>query len=175
MSDDFSGDDFDDVFDSLPLDSMETAQVHQDLADLDAFEQTFAGEGYVGVSILCQDCIEEHYYPWALLRSNLELLLESGEIPVHEPAYAPDPDTYIPWEYARGYVDALGDAGVHRRLQLDHCHQCHLELSEALAGANFCPRCGTSFLRARLMATLLSREMTLDEVTELLNEVGFPG
>jgi hypothetical protein len=29
---------------------------------------------------------------------------------VHEPAYDPDPDHYVSWEYARGYTDGVHDA-----------------------------------------------------------------
>jgi hypothetical protein len=28
---------------------------------------------------------------------------------VHEPAYDPDPDHYVTWEYARGYADGVHD------------------------------------------------------------------
>src|SRR5690554_1874334 len=106
--------DHDDGFDDVeqPLDAHETQLIKQDLSDLAEFEHAFAAEGYRGVAVFCQDCTEEHYYPWDMLRENLELLLETGETPVHEPAFAPEPDRYIPWDYARGYIDALRDTGV---------------------------------------------------------------
>ena len=28
---------------------------------------------------------------------------------MHEPAYDPDPDHYVTWEYARGYADGVHD------------------------------------------------------------------
>ena len=36
-------------------------------------------------------------------------LLTSGRPRVHEPAYDPDPDHYVTWEYARGYADGVHD------------------------------------------------------------------
>ena len=48
-----------------------------------------------------------HYFDWDLLRGNLKHLLDSGRPRVHEPAYDPDPDHYVTWEYARGYADAV--------------------------------------------------------------------
>lgn len=28
---------------------------------------------------------------------------------MHEPAYDPDPDHYVSWDYARGYADGVHD------------------------------------------------------------------
>ena len=39
----------------------------------------------------------------------LRHLLDSGRPRVHEPAYDPDPDRYVTWEYARGYADGVHD------------------------------------------------------------------
>ena len=165
----------DDLHGPAPLDHLESAQVTQDLVDLELFEATFANDGYVGVSVLCQDCIEEHFYPWDLLRGNLRMLLESGEVPVHEPAYQPDPERYVPWEYARGYVDALNDAGVDRRRPLDACPQCRLAFTEPLGGANFCPRCGLALVPARLEAALADLDLDDDTIADVLRQIGFAG
>ena len=43
---------------------------------------------------------------------------DAGESPVHEPAFDPDPNDYVSWDYARGFLDGyesfeqeeLGDA-----------------------------------------------------------------
>lgn len=161
--------------DPLPLDDHESAMVQQDLTDLEAFERTFRAEGYRGVSVYCRDCEVEHYYPWELLRENLRLLLETGETPVHEPAFDPDPAHYVPWEYARGYVDALHDAGVPARIQLDDCPTCGYQLGDELGGANFCPRCSTPLIGPRLIAALQGRGMDADTLQAVLHEVGIPG
>jgi hypothetical protein len=31
--------------------------------------------------------------------------LHQGESPIHEPAFDPDPDEYVSWDYARGFLD----------------------------------------------------------------------
>jgi hypothetical protein len=160
---------------SEPLDEHESAMVEQDLSDLADLEATFRGEGYRGVSLFCQDCVEEHYYPWDMLRENLTLLLQTGETPVHEPAFEPDPERYVPWEYARGYVDALRDVGVADRLEVDRCSRCGLQLPTDLRGANFCPRCGETLLRQRLPEALAAVGLDEDTVGMVLRRLGLPG
>jgi hypothetical protein len=186
--DDFPGDEgFDDEFaeadfgghefsehDHGPLPDEESWQVSQDLDDLDAFEQVFAGEGVKGVSMFCHDCDEEHFYRWELLRNSLELLLETGEIPVHEPAFQPNPDDYVPWEYARGYVDALRDAGVDQRTSVDHCPRCGLHLTDTLASANWCPRCAAPLLAARLRIALGDIGIGTAATNRVLRSIGLP-
>ncbi len=169
-------DEFDDVegFDGEPLDEHETALVRQDLSDLEMFEATFRPEGYRGMAVWCEDCAEEHYYPWDMLRENLKLLLDTGEIPVHEPAFAPEPDRYIHWDYARGYVDALRDAGVDDRLEIEECGRCGLQLPEEIRQGNFCPRCGTSLLGRRLEVALGDLELSEEAVAAVLRAVGLP-
>lgn len=173
--DDFDEDDFDDVFGALgegPLPDSESWQVVQDLDDLDAFEQVFAQEDLKGVSMFCRDCDEEHYYRWDLLRNSLELLLETGEIPVHEPAFQPDPEDYVPWEYARGYVDALRDVGVDQRMPVDACPRCAMPLEGPLASANWCPRCATPLLGPRLATALEEAGLNPPAVRHVLRAAG---
>jgi RNase P subunit RPR2 len=169
------GDGFDeDGFDE-PLDDHETALVRQDLLDLADFESAFRDEGYRGVTVWCHDCVEEHYFPWDMLRENLQLLLETGETPVHEPAFQPEPDRYIPWDYARGYVDALKDVGVDARLVVESCHRCGIELPGDLGRSNFCPRCGTTLLAGRLADALRGAGLDDEAVTSILRASGLPG
>jgi hypothetical protein len=171
-------DEGDDAFEDLDgpvLDDHESAMVHQDLTDLENFEATFRAEGYRGVAVWCQDCAEDHFYPWDMLRENLHLLLETGETPVHEPAFEPDPDEYIPWEYARGYVDALQDVGVGQRLDVALCHRCGFHVPDELVQANFCPRCGTAMLPARLVAALEQQGLDAATISQVLRAAGMPG
>jgi hypothetical protein len=163
-----------DEFEGLPLDEHESALIERDLDDLAEFEATFRPDGYRGVAVWCPDCQEEHYYPWEMLRENLQLLLETGDTPVHEPAFAPEPDRYVQWDYARGYVDALRDIGVAERLPLDHCPRCGLDLADVLRSANFCPRCGTSLVLERLREALLETGMEEDAVIGILRAAGLP-
>ncbi len=176
-----ANDDFEDDFDDFeeddyvaePLDEREAAMVARDLADLAEFEDTFAPEGYRGVAVFCHDCVEEHLYPWGMLQENLTTLIETGETPVHEPAFAPEPDRYIPWDYARGYVDALRDAGAGQRLPLDACGSCGFQLEGTMAAANFCPRCGTPLSPQRLYASLLEAGLSGEVAVRVLRAAGF--
>lgn len=104
--------DDDDEGDELPepLTPDERTEVLADLSDLDGFQALLEGRGIRGLVVDCGSCDEAHYFGWALLRSNLRHLLEVGETRVHEPAFAPDPEHYVSWDYARGYADAVLDA-----------------------------------------------------------------
>ncbi len=168
-------DDYDE-YDDEPrqLEGHESALIRQDLRDLERFEETFAPEGFRGVSLFCHDCEEDHFYPWEMLRQNLTVLLETGETPVHEPAFSPDPDDYVPWDYARGYVDALSDVGARQRRQVGPCPRCGLELTPDEGRANFCPRCGTPLLRERLRLALGAQGLSPDGVSAVLREIGLP-
>lgn len=170
------GDDFGDGFDG-GMDAFsdpEAWQVAQDLDDLEAFQQVFAAEGYEGVSMWCDGCQEEHFHRWELLRQSLETLLETGEIPVHEPAFEPDPSRYVPWEYARGYVDALRDVGADQRTPLTSCPRCQVPLDGVLEAANWCPRCGAPLLAARLETALDALGVDAETSTAVLRAVGLP-
>ena len=167
MDDEFDDDDHE----PIPLDRAEAARVRRDLEDLAAFRSTFQGEGFRGVSMFCADCVEDHYYDWAILESNLKALLESGEVPVHEPAYDPKPDEYVDWEYAQGYLDGLADAGApvlpaHVE-ETDGCPHCGAPLPSG-DQTLYCPTCGAHLGPARIARALLDKGWTADDVSELL-------
>ena len=172
MSDEYDDFEFDEGEEPPGLDEHEAALVAQDLEDLAAFEEAFAPDGYRGMAVYCADCAEDHYYPWEMLRENLRLLLETGDIPVHEPAFAPEPDRYVPWDYARGYVDALHDVGADRRVEVDVCHRCGHRLPESLRAGNFCPRCGTPLLASRLLEVLLAEGLDANATDRVLGSLG---
>jgi hypothetical protein len=92
-----------------PLSEVERQDVLEDLADLEIYQALLGPIGIRGLVIECEDCHEPHYFDWDLLRGNLRHLLNSGRPRVHEPAYDPDPDHYVTWEYARGYADGVHD------------------------------------------------------------------
>jgi hypothetical protein len=94
---------------SDPLTDPEREDVLEDLADLEIYQTLLAPVGIRGLVIDCEDCHEPHYFDWDLLGSNLRHLLDSGRPRVHEPAYDPDPEHYVTWEYARGYTDGVHD------------------------------------------------------------------
>ena len=101
-----------------PLDDDEREMLHQDLVDVQSLKELLGPKGIKGVVFYCPDCDEDHYLAWDLLAGNLRELLDAGESPVHEPAFQPDPDEYVSWDYARGFLDGyesyeqeeLGDA-----------------------------------------------------------------
>jgi hypothetical protein len=96
--------------DEEQLSTAEREEVLEDLADLEVYQALLTPMGVRGLVIECEDCQESHYFDWDLLRGNLRHLLDSGRPRVHEPAYNPDPDHYVTWDYARGYADGVQDA-----------------------------------------------------------------
>jgi hypothetical protein len=90
-----------------PLSDDERADVLADLAELAEFRATLAPHGIEGITVDCADCGEQHFFGWDLMAANLRALLGEGRTHVHEPAFAPDPDAYVSWDYARGYADAV--------------------------------------------------------------------
>lgn len=181
--DDSEYDDDDDAFGegehrSARLDRNEAAMVRRDLEDLASFRQTFEPEGFKGVSLFCADCVEEHFYEWDMLENNLTALLESGETPVHEPAFDPRPDEYVDWEYAQGYLDGLADAGAPAlaavALAGGDCPFCRAQLPEGGTRATFCPTCGQHLGPARIAEVLRERGWSSEDVAELLRAARVP-
>ena len=99
------------------LDPQEREDIELDLEDLGGMQQVFEPQGVRGVVIACPDCGSNHFYEWDLLRENLDFMLQNGEPRMHEPAYEPREDEYIQWDYGKGYVDALTDAGLGMAVQ----------------------------------------------------------
>jgi Family of unknown function (DUF5319) len=90
-----------------PLDDEERAGLLADLSDLAVYQALLAPRGLRGIAVDCPDCAEQHYHDWHLLRASLQQLLHGGRMRPHEPAYNPDPNQYVSWEYCRGYTDAV--------------------------------------------------------------------
>lgn len=90
-----------------PLTASEREDVITDLNELNRFHAALAPLGVDGICVECADCNEQHYFGWDLMASNLRSLLGEGRTHVHEPAFAPKPELYVTWDYARGYADAL--------------------------------------------------------------------
>ncbi|MDP9226606.1 MAG: DUF5319 domain-containing protein [Actinomycetota bacterium] len=88
-----------------PLEEDERDLLRQDLVDIRALREMLGSKGLKGAVFFCPDCEEDHYLTWDLLEGNLEQLLQRGESPVHEPAFDPDPEEYVSWDYARGFLD----------------------------------------------------------------------
>jgi hypothetical protein len=155
-----------------PLDPEERESVEADLHDLAAMRAVFEPQGAKGVVIACSECGSNHYYGWDLLKESLEHMLETGEPRMHEPAYEPREDEYVAWDYGKGYVDALADAGLEdgSGIRVVACPWCQ---SPVEPHYSFCPRCGRSMAVARLFRELLSRGMEEREARALLIRAGF--
>jgi hypothetical protein len=179
MSDDYDDDDdFEGDYEPRPLEPDEAERVRRDLEDLAAFRRTFEPDGFKGVSVFCEDCVEEHFYGWQMLEENLTALLESGETPVHEPAYSPRPEDYIDWQYAQGYLDGMADADVPpmplQRGPDGGCPWCSAPLPNEDAHVRFCPACGTHMGPARVARALLDKGWEAEEVAALLTGADLP-
>jgi hypothetical protein len=96
-----------------PLSDDERAEVVADLQELAEFRRTLAARGILGVAVECSDCGEQHFFSWELMAANLRALIGEGRTHVHEPAFEPDPEAFVSWDYARGYTDAT-KAAAHR-------------------------------------------------------------
>jgi Family of unknown function (DUF5319) len=94
-----------------PLNEEERDLVRRDLVDVESLKELLGPKGVRGVVFFCTDCEEDHFLQWDLLSGNLKELLEAGESPVHEPAFNPNPDEYVTWDYARGFLDGYEMVG----------------------------------------------------------------
>ncbi|WP_149360603.1 DUF5319 domain-containing protein [Lolliginicoccus suaedae] len=90
-----------------PLDPHERMAIEEDLQDLAVYEALLAHRSIRGLVVLCEDCQRDHFHDWDMLRANLLQLLEDGTVRPHEPAFDPNPDAYVTWDYCRGYADGV--------------------------------------------------------------------
>jgi hypothetical protein len=95
----------------IPLDLAERLAVEEDLADLAVYESLLMPRGVRGLVVMCDDCNEDHYHDWDMLRANLQQLLADGTVRPHEPAVDPRPEDYVTWDYCRGYADGQAHRG----------------------------------------------------------------
>jgi hypothetical protein len=146
---------FDEDSEFEPIDDEERAALLEDLTDLAEFRESLEPRGFRGVVIPCPDCEEDHYFGWSLLRENLEHILERGEPRVHEPAFEPEVDRYVTWDYARGFVDGLLE-GERETTPLRGGWTSPVEAAR------------------RLRRALTTRGLTEDEVAAVLSEGGLP-
>jgi hypothetical protein len=155
-----------------PLAEDERESVEADLEDLEAMRTVFESQGAKGVVIACTECGANHYYGWELLKESLEHMLDTGEPRVHEPAYQPKEDDYVVWDYGKGYVDALADAGLEggSRVEITSCGWCETPVEAHYA---FCPQCGRPMAILRLYRDLLERGMDEQQVRSILLRAGF--
>ncbi|WP_432418616.1 DUF5319 domain-containing protein [Corynebacterium breve] len=90
-----------------PLSDEERAAVAQDLIHVRECKRVLEPRGILGIYFLCEDCDQLHFYDWDIMATNMIATLEGNVPPVHEPSVEPDPNAYVPWDYALGYLDGL--------------------------------------------------------------------
>lgn len=135
------------TFDDDNMGEEERELLRQDLSDVATLKELLAPKGIKGTVFYCPDCNEDHYLAWDLLKGNLQELLQAGESPIHEPAFDPDPDDYVSWDYARGYLDGYQSVS--------------LEEAESVEG-----------VATRLFKELNSRGLDKTEVRALFASIG---
>ncbi|MDQ4149240.1 MAG: DUF5319 domain-containing protein [Actinomycetota bacterium] len=154
-----------------PIDAAEREALTQDLVDVKTLKAVLSGRGVRGVVVFCPDCDEDHYLGWDLLAGNLEQILNNGTTPVHEPAWDPDPDEYVTWDYARGFLDGYESYAEDRSLD-QTCPWCATLLPEASFDWAYCPYCGKDFATVNLVAALRRKGWSSDRIEELFRECG---
>ncbi|WP_374201943.1 DUF5319 family protein [Actinokineospora sp. PR83] len=93
--------------DDRPMTAEEREDLVGDLADLAVYQALLEPRGLRGIVVDCGECDEPHYHDWELLASSLQQLLDDGRMRPHEPAFDPDPECYVSWEYCRGFADGV--------------------------------------------------------------------
>lgn len=155
-----------------PIDAAEREALSQDLLDVKTLKAVLATKGIKGVVVFCPDCEDDHYLGWDLLAGNLQQVLESGTTPVHEPAWEPDPDEYVTWDYARGFLDGYDSYGEDRVIT-EVCPYCASPLTELMSEWSFCPHCGKEFAAVNLLLTLRRYGWDRSRIGALFEECGF--
>ena len=103
-------DDPEDDEDSVHRTVMSQDELLEELEEIELMEAALSPKGIRGLSMHCPDCDVLHYFDWDLMRASAKHIAEYGQPRVHEPAISPDEDDYVPYSYARGYIDAMLDA-----------------------------------------------------------------
>lgn len=156
----------------VPIDADERDALNQDLVDVRTLKAVLANKGIRGVVVFCPDCDDDHYLGWDLLAGNLQQILDSGTTPVHEPAWEPDPDEYVTWDYARGFLDGYESYGEDRVLT-GPCAFCGTPLTEPMSEWSFCPFCGKDFAQMNLLVALRRTGWDQPKIAALFEECGF--
>lgn len=89
--------------------SISTEELIEELEEIELMQAALSPKGIRGLSVHCADCDLPHYFDWDLMRASARHIAEFGQPRVHEPAVAPDEAAYVPYAYARGYIDAILD------------------------------------------------------------------
>ncbi|MGH2771904.1 MAG: DUF5319 family protein [Actinomycetota bacterium] len=173
-SEHLGGPEFDDEDDDevTPIDDNERQALHQDLLDVKVLKAVIGSRGVRGVVVYCPECEDDHFLGWDLLAGNLQEILESGKTPVHEPAWEPDPDEYVSWDYARGFLDGY-ETYPEERAEGMRCGYCGNPLPEGGYEWSYCPTCGRSLAPVNLVHQLRRKGWSDASIGEVMERCGF--
>ena len=163
--------DFDDSGDE-EIGEDEREALEQDLVDVKTLKAVLGSRGVKGVVVFCPDCDDDHFLGWDLLAGNLQQILESGRPPVHEPAWEPDPDEYVTWDYARGFLDGYETYPEEREGE-SNCAWCGNPLPEGGYDWAYCPSCGKDLAPINLILALRREGWSSQRIAELMERSGF--
>ncbi|MGH2732400.1 MAG: DUF5319 family protein [Actinomycetota bacterium] len=154
------------------IDEEERHALEQDLVDVKTLKAVLRSRGIKGVVVYCPDCEDDHFLDWDLLADNLQQILETGQPPVHEPAWEPDPDEYVTWDYALGFLDGFESRGGERGGE-ESCGYCGTALPDEGRGWAYCPACGKELAAINLIYELRRQGWSAERIAELLDRAGF--
>lgn len=154
------------------VDQYEREALRQDLVDVRTLKSVLGTRGIKGVVVYCPDCDDDHFLGWDLLAGNLQQIIESGRPPVHEPAWEPDPDEYVTWDYARGFLDGY-ETYPEERSGDETCGYCGNKLPEAGYDWAYCPSCGKDLAPINLIFELRRRGWPGSRIAEIMEQCGF--
>lgn len=163
---------FDDFDDFEDIDEDEKEALQRDLLDVRTLKRVLGSRGIKGVVVFCPDCEIDHFLGWDLLAGNLEQMLDEGDPPVHEPAWDPNPNEYVTWDYARGFLDGF-ETDPGEEIRGKRCGYCGTKLSQDGRAALFCPACGANQATYKLILKLRSEGWEEERIEELLEATGF--
>lgn len=167
---DFEDSDFDEELEEI--DDEEREALRQDLLDVRTLKAVLHSKGVRGIVVYCPDCENDHYLGWDLLANNLQEILQSGKPRVHEPAWNPDPDEYVSWDYARGFLDGYESEPAERAGE-QICAYCGSHLPDGGYEWTYCPSCGKDLAPVNLMRALRDMGWDADRIAELMEKTGF--
>lgn len=79
----------------------------EDLRNIRDFRALLKPRGIRGITMLCDECDEPHYYEWEIVEANIQSMLREELVPVHEPSVKLTPEEFVTWDYCLGYADAM--------------------------------------------------------------------
>lgn len=93
-----------------PLTEEERMSYLADLHMVSQFRAVLDPRGVRGIVFWCSGCEEKHYFDWDFLEASLQSAAYNGPHIAHEPGTHTDPEDYVTWDYALGFMNGLMEA-----------------------------------------------------------------